>query len=125
MQMSRSRPKLARISDHMRHLSALLGAELLRWPKVRARPMFGMRGYYRGRILFAMLPEKRGMENPFAIAYKLATDRETTEGQKWKRFELASAEELDAALGVLGQAYRRAGAQRSRSARKARAGLQR
>ena len=68
---SRQRLRLVQISEDMRHLCALLGQELLRWPDVSARSMFGLRAFYRGAVVFAMLPDKRALESPTAIAYKL------------------------------------------------------
>jgi hypothetical protein len=71
--------------------------------------MFGMRAFYRANIVFAMLPEKRALESPSAIAYKVATGANEEEGKKWKLFKLTSAQELGAALAVLDEAYRKAG----------------
>ena len=49
----RARPALVRTSEEMKQWSALLGAELERWPGVRTKPMFGLVGFYRGRNIFA------------------------------------------------------------------------
>jgi hypothetical protein len=103
------RPKLPHISEEMRHLCVLLGEEILRWPGVNVRPMFGMRAFYRANIVFAMLPEKRALKSPHAIAYKVATGAKKKEGKKWKLFKLTSPQELDAALAVLDEAYRKTG----------------
>jgi hypothetical protein len=83
----------------MRRLCALLGEEILRWPDVRARPMFGMRAFYRGAVVFAMLPDKRALESPNAIAYKLPG------GKKWQQFELKDEGAIDKALACLNKAY--------------------
>jgi hypothetical protein len=99
---------LAPVSDEMRHLSALLEQELLGWPDVSARPMFGMRGFYRGAVVFAMLPDKRALEKPNAIAYKRADGTERREGQKWQLCELKTPHDIDKALACLDQAYKRA-----------------
>ena len=97
----------------------LLGEEVARWPGVNVRPMFGMRAFYRANIVFAMLPEKRALESPHAIAYKIATGTKRKEGKKWIFFELTSAQELGTPLAVLGEAYRKAGRphRKSRTAR--------
>jgi hypothetical protein len=92
----------------MRHISALLEQELLGWPGVRARPMFGMRALYRGAAIFAMLPDQRALENPNAIACKLASGAEKREGLKWRLFELTGDQDLSAALACLDKAYRNA-----------------
>jgi len=101
------RPELPHISEEMRHLFVLLGEEVVRWPGVNVRPMFGMRAFYRANIVFAMLPEKRALESPSAIAYKVATGAKEKERKKWKLFKLTSAQELGAALAVLDEAYRK------------------
>lgn len=92
----------------MRDLCFLLGEEILRWPEVSTRPMFGMRAFYRGQTVFAMLPDKRALRNANAIMYKLASGKEKREGEKWKFFELTDASEISGALGVLEKAYRKA-----------------
>jgi hypothetical protein len=103
------RPKLPHISDEMRHLCVLLGEEILRWPGVNVRPMFGMRAFYRANIVFAMLPERHALGSPQAIAYKVATSAKKKDGKKWRLLELTSVQELGAALAVLDKAYRKAG----------------
>ena len=86
----------------------MLGEELVRWPDVRTNPMFGMRAFYRGKIVFAMIPDKRAFENADSIMYKFADAAEKKEGKKWTLFKLTSAEELGAALEILDKAYSRA-----------------
>ncbi len=103
------RPKLPHVSDEMRHLYMLLSEEILRWPGVNVRPMFGMRAFYRANIVFAMLPEERALGSPQAIAYKVATSAKKKDGKKWRLLELTSVQELGAALAVLDEAYRKAG----------------
>jgi hypothetical protein len=111
-----SHPKFAAASEEMRRLSALLAAELLRWPHVHEQPMFGMRAFYREETIFALLPEKRTMDRPNTIAYKLADkDASVREGKKWRLFDIENDAGLTEALQVLDQAYRKA---RKASARK-------
>ena len=107
------RPRISPVSEEMKRLSALLSDELLHWPDVSARSMFGMRAFYRGAVIFALLPDKRALESPGAIAYKLPDVAPLREGQKWQLFELERERELNSALACLDKAYRRA-----RSARK-------
>jgi len=45
----RPRPKMPHTSEEMKQWSAMLGNELSAWPQVATRPMFGLRGFYRGR----------------------------------------------------------------------------
>ena len=86
----------------------MLERELLGWPGVSARPMFGMRSIYRGTAIFAMLPDRRALENPDAIACKLAGGPEKSEGPKWHLVELKNERDLAAALACLEKAYRSA-----------------
>ena len=97
------RPRLAPVSEQMRHIAALLERELLGWPGVSTRPMFGMRALYRGTRIFAMLPDKRALERPNAIAYKLPGGAE-----KWHLVDLENERDLSAALAYLDKAYRNA-----------------
>jgi hypothetical protein len=100
--MSSSRrkpPKLPAPSEEMRHKSALLAQELLSWPDVATRPMFGLWAFYRKGMIFAMLPEKRAFEVPNGVALK--------EGGKWKVFEVEGDAGIGEALTVLEKAYSR------------------
>src|SRR5580700_1823352 len=92
----KQRPKLVPVSEEMRRICELLAQELLSWPDVRMRPMFGMHAVYRGKVVFAMLPDKRALENPKAIAYKRFEVQSKYE--KWKLFELESEEHIGSAL---------------------------
>jgi|HubBroStandDraft_1064217.scaffolds.fasta_scaffold219959_3 hypothetical protein len=103
------RPRLVTVSDEMAHRCSLLAGELLRWPEVSARPMFGLQAFYRGGVVFAMLPGKRALENPEAFAYKFANNSGKREGEKWRLFELKDEQHIDRSLALLDQAYRQAG----------------
>jgi hypothetical protein len=85
----------------MRHACELLAQELMRWPDVGQRPMFGMCAFYRKTVIFAMLPDKRALERPRAIGYK--------QGGKWELFDLESEDDVTAALACLNGAYEKAG----------------
>jgi hypothetical protein len=63
-------------------------------------------------VVFAMLPDKRALESPTAIAYKLPVGAPPREGQKWRLFELEGERDLGSALACLDKAYRRAGSTR-------------
>jgi hypothetical protein len=103
-----TRPKLPRISEEMRRMCVMLGEEILRWPDVRVNPMFGMRAYYRGKKVFALIPDKRAFDEADSIMYKMASATDMMEGKKWKAFKLTAAEDLGAALDILDRAYRKA-----------------
>jgi hypothetical protein len=92
----------------MRYFCALLAQELLRWPDVSMRPMFGLHAFYRGGVVFAMVPNKRALESATAIAYKLEGGGKKREGEKWRFFELGDGGGLSGALACLDKAYRKA-----------------
>ncbi|MGH9532725.1 MAG: hypothetical protein ACRD2Q_10070 [Terriglobales bacterium] len=120
---ARPRPKLLKISEEMRRWSALLGTEILTWPGLRTRPMFGLIVYYRGKKIFAGLPKTKAMRSPNSIIFKFqrptkalvaALHRDPRValsemgGAGWQCFELASDGDLNDALGWLDRAYRAA-----------------
>jgi hypothetical protein len=72
------------------------------------RPMFGMHAFYRRTVVFAMLPDRRALENPRAIAYKLSSGVSRKEGEKWKLFEMENERDIGQALTHLEEAYRKA-----------------
>ena len=116
------RPKLLRVSDETKRLAALLEAEMLAWPNVTSRPMFGLNGLYRGANIFAVLPRTRAMDVPDAIAFRLLkrpqhimdelrNDKRivaSTSDAKWISFVMNSDAEIPAALKWLSLAYRQA-----------------
>ena len=109
------RPKLVPVGEEMRHISALLERELSGWPDVRARSMFGMRAFYRGTLIFAMLPDKRAFERPRTIAYKPPAAVGTKTGKEsdgWELFDLESERDIAEALACLDRAYKHAGTSR-------------
>jgi len=65
------RPKMLRASEETKQLSAMLGTELSTWPKVTTRPMFGLRGFYRGKKIFAALPVTRTIKNPNSFIFRI------------------------------------------------------
>jgi hypothetical protein len=100
----RKRPKLVPVSEEMRRICEMLARELLCWPDVSIRPMFGVRAVYRGNVVFAMLPDKRALENPKAIAYK-RFEVQGKDDEKWKLFELENEQHIGRALVYLNRAY--------------------
>jgi len=117
----RPRPRMPHASEEMKQWSAMLGDELSAWPKVTARPMFGLRGFYRGRKIFAALPVTRGIKNPNSLIFRIKPmppsllERAKKEPRidlenrvpsaKWFLFELNSTADLRDALWWLNQAY--------------------
>ena len=62
---------MLRASEETKQLSAMLGNELSTWPNVVTRPMFGLRGYYRGKKIFAALPVTRTIKNPNSFIFRI------------------------------------------------------
>ncbi len=120
----RARPKMPHTSEEMKQWSAMLGNELSTWPRVTTRPMFGLRGFYRGRKIFAALPATRAIKNPNSLIFRIKPmppdllerakkePRIDTESRvpsaKWFIFELNSAADLRDALWWLNHAYEHA-----------------
>ncbi len=120
----RPRPKMPLASEEMKQWSAMLGNELSTWPQVTARPMFGLRGFYRGKKIFAALPVTRGFSTPNSLIFRIKPmppdllerakkePRIDTENRipsaKWFIFELNSEADFRDALWWLNQAYEHA-----------------
>jgi hypothetical protein len=117
---SPARPKMLRISEEMKQWSAMLAAELERWPQVTSRPMFGLLGFYRKTKIFGGLPITRsiGTSNsiifkidplPTKLAQRVANDPRIQLGRepggKWTIFEVRSEQDLRDALQWLSLAY--------------------
>jgi hypothetical protein len=112
---------MPRISEEMKQLCAMVGNELSTWPKVTTRPMFGLRGFYRGKKIFAALPVTRAIKDPHSLIFRIQpmpTDllehakkepRIDTESAgpsaKWFSFVLNSEADFRDALWWLNQAY--------------------
>jgi hypothetical protein len=117
----RLRPRMPNASEEMKQWSAMLGNELITWPKVATRPMFGLRGFYRGKKIFAALPVTRAIRNPNSLIFRIQPmppdllkrakkePRIDTESGvpsvKWLTFELNSEADFRDALWWLNQAY--------------------
>ena len=106
----------------MKEWSVRLGEELVTWPRVSTKPMFGMMAYYRGPSIFAALPRTRTVETSNSFMYKLpgavpAGKKSVGPGAGWQTFALASSADLRAALRVLERAYEAAGAKAAKPKR--------
>ena len=120
----RLRPSMPNASEEMKQWSAMLGNELVTWPQVSTRPMFGLRGFYRGKKIFAALPVTRAIRNPNSLIFRIQPmppdllkrakkePRIDTENRvpiaKWFTFELNSEADFRDALWWLNQAYEHA-----------------
>jgi hypothetical protein len=112
------------IGEEMKQWSAMLGNELSTWPKVTTHPMFGLRGFYRGKKIFAALPVTRAIKNPNSLIFRIKPmppdllerakkepriDTESrTPGATWFVFELHSEVDFRDALWWINQAYEHA-----------------
>jgi hypothetical protein len=112
----RERPKMPPVSEEMKRWSAMLKTELIGWPQVTFRPMFGMSGIYRRKKIFAALPVTRGFDTPSSIIFRFdpmpadlnqraLKEPRITPGTRWFSFEIQSTEDLRDALWWLNQAY--------------------
>lgn len=116
---ARPRPKLLPVSEEARRWSALLESELLSWPGVAAKRMFGFRALYRGKRIFAALPRSRGFGPDASILLKMKTMSPAllqraksdnriamnTPGNGWFSFTLNSDTDLHDALEWLNHSY--------------------
>jgi len=122
------RPKLLPVAEQTRRWSALLESELLSWPDVIAKRMFGFRALYRGKRVFAALPHSRGFGPDAAILLKfnpvlpallqrarsdgrVATN---TPGNGWFSLTLSSDADLHDALEWLNRSYESAKERKSK-----------
>jgi hypothetical protein len=115
---------MVRTSEELQRWSALLASEIVSWPKVRTKPMFGFLAYYRGDALFTILPRTRGFDSgnllilkfnpmPEKLMQRAQADprMDTTTrvpGKGWFTFELGSDDDLRDALWWIEQAFARA-----------------
>ena len=104
----------------MKAWSAALEAELIEWPRVSGRAMFGFNAIYRGKCIFAVLPRTRGVGSSNSLAFKLEgagprvlarlikdprVKSTMMQARRWFAFELSSDRDLKDALDWLGRAY--------------------
>ena len=115
---------MAPISEEMKEWANLLSQELEKWPKVRAKPMFGMRCYYRGSKVFGALPVTRSIGTGNSLMFKInpmpmnlltraendsrVSSTDNVKTRKWRLFEIGSEGDLRDALWWLNQAYEKA-----------------
>jgi hypothetical protein len=117
----------------MKAWSAALQVEVLSWPGVAARGMFGFLSVYRKGTIFAALPRTRTMEPPDSIAFRLEAPSEPLRKElrqdarilaaevsppRWLTYRMTSAQDLTRALYWLSVAYESAGATKRKPAKK-------
>ena len=105
------RPKLFKIDAEMQRWCALLEEEVLAWPDVTAKPLFGMRGFYHGKRIFAAIPRTKAAGSARSVLIKLpgVSDKRLKSssgpGNNWVAFELESDADISEALQWLERAY--------------------
>jgi hypothetical protein len=105
------RPRLVKIDSEMQRWCALLEQELLTWPEVSAKPLFGMIGFYHGKNIFAAIPRTRAPQTARSLLIKLPGLNEkrlkpaSGPGSGWSTYELESANDITEALTWLERAY--------------------
>lgn len=67
--VARPRRKMVWTNEEVRRWSALL-AEMVSWPGVRVKHMFGFLSYYCGNVLFAILPRTRSFDSDRLLILK-------------------------------------------------------
>ncbi len=119
-------PRFHKLSPEMQRWSAILAEELVEWPGVTAKPMFGLTSFYRGKIVFAAVPKSRALGSPNSIIFKLPKDSKWREAvlkdpriqpgnmdtHKWFPFEIGSENDLRDALLWFERAFQSAKATR-------------
>jgi len=107
-------PKLWKIDTEMRRWCALLEEEVVMWPQVNTKPMFGMVALYRGKKIFAAVPRTRSAETERSVLIKLpgVLDKRlkgaSGPGAGWIAFEINSERDIREALQWLEEAYEKA-----------------
>jgi hypothetical protein len=106
------RPRLFKIDAEMQRWCALLQEELLEWPKVTSKPMFGMTGFYHGRRIFAAIPRTKAAGSARSVLVKLSSNVSDKRlkpvsgpGSEWLAIELESEVDINEALLWLERAY--------------------
>jgi hypothetical protein len=113
-------PNLPAISEEMRRWCELIESEVLTWPDVKARLMFGLTAFYRKDRIFAAIPKTRTMGKHDSVIFKflaapaslvkqaLAHPRVVSKhlpAGGWIEFELESVKDVRDVLRWLSRAY--------------------
>ena len=119
-------PSFHKLSPEMHRWSAMLADELLQWPGVTTKPMFGLAGFYRGKSIFAAIPKSRSIGGPNIVIFKLPegskwreaakkdsrVETESMRTHKWFQYEISSEADLRDALLWFERAFQSAKAPR-------------
>jgi hypothetical protein len=93
-------------SEEVREWCSILEREMMHWPGVKMSHLFGTRAFYRRKVVFAMLPDKRGLESSTAISF-ITSSKDNQKGMpNWQTLELKDRNLIHVALTSLEKAYR-------------------
>jgi luciferase-like monooxygenase len=130
-------PRMPRVSPEMRQVSEFLLQELLSWPGVTSKAMFGMTAVYRGKEIFGAVPRTRAIGSACAVSFKiakktpamvkvLAAERRIVPPEhkepKWISFEVQSERDIAGALEWFERAYAEAKKANGKTAKRAEGG---
>ena len=90
----------------IREWCSILEQEMMRWPGVKMGHVFGTRAFYHRKVMFAMLPDKRSLENSTAISFVTVSDDDENRSPNWQTFELKNRNLIKGALTSLEKAYK-------------------
>lgn len=93
-------------TQEMQGWCSILGHEMLCWPGVKMCHVFGTCAFYRRKVMFAILPDKRSLDSSTAISYRGASRNQANQEEDWETFELTNHYLVKAALVSLENAYR-------------------
>jgi hypothetical protein len=91
-------------SKEIRGWCSILEQEMMHWSGVKISHIFGTRAFYHRKIMFVMLPDRRGLDSSTAISFRVPL-RGSNGDAAWQSFELSGPNLLDTALSLLGEAY--------------------
>jgi hypothetical protein len=89
----------------VREWCLILEREMIRWPGVKVDHLFGTLAFYHRKVMFAMLPDKRGLDSSNAISFIALRNGEASREMKWQTFELTDRSLINKALLSLQKAY--------------------
>ena len=116
----KERPKLRTITEQMKEWTAVLDSELVSWPDVTRKLMFGMIVFYHRDVVFAALPRTKSFGPENSVAFKIdasskelrtqlmSDSRLSFDDQKptpWITFELHEPRDVNDALKWFENAY--------------------
>jgi hypothetical protein len=116
------RRRRATVTPLIRHYCGLIATDLLSWPQVTSRRMFGLTLFYRANCPFVVLPDTKDFTAADRVGFKMhrlskgdrkqlfADDHvDTRNGASWITFALGEEEDIGLFLRWAEKAYRSCG----------------